>query len=71
MANVLEMVFKTAEGKSHRITLNDPKEDLTGTEIRQAMDLIVSKDTFNVGGGLVEAVSAAIISTDKTPIDIG
>ncbi len=71
MANVLEMVFKTAEGKSHRITLNDPKEDLTGTEVRQAMDLIVSKDTFNVGGGLVEAVSAAIISTDKTPIDIG
>lgn len=71
MTNVLEMVFKTAEGKSHRITLNDPKEDLTGTEVRQAMDLIVSKDTFNVGGGLVEAVSAAIISTDKTPIDIG
>ncbi|HHW69902.1 MAG TPA: DUF2922 domain-containing protein [Clostridiales bacterium] len=71
MANVLEMVFKTGEGKNYRLTLNDPKEGLTGAEVRAAMDLIVSNDTFNIEGGLVDPVSAAIISTDKVEIDIG
>lgn len=71
MKSVLEMVFKTAEDKSHRLTLNDPKEDLTGEEIKEVMDFIVDNDIFNIGGGLVEAVSSAIIVTEKTPIDIG
>jgi len=71
VANVLEMVFKTGEGKNYRLTLNDPKEGLTGAEVRAAMDLIVSNDTFNIEGGLVDPVSAAIISTDKVEIDIG
>ena len=71
MKSVLEMVFKTAEDKSHRLTLNDPKEDLTGEEVKEVMDFIVDNDIFNIGGGLVEAVSSAIIVTEKTPIDIG
>lgn len=71
MKSVLEMVFKTAEDKSHRLTLNDPKEDLTGEEVKEVMDFIVDNDIFNIGGGLVEAVSSAIIVTEKTPVDIG
>lgn len=70
MTNVLEMIFKTAEDRTYRLTLNDPKADLTGEQVRTAMDLIVSNDIFDIGGGLVEAVSAAIISTEKMPIDI-
>ena len=41
MKSVLEMVFKTAEDKSYRLTLNDPKEDLTGEEVKEVMDFIV------------------------------
>ncbi len=70
MASTLEMIFKTAEGRNHRLTLNDPKADLTGAEVKAAMDLIVSNDVFSVGGGLVEVVSAAIITTDKTPLEL-
>lgn len=71
MKSVLEMVFKTAEDKSYRLTLNDPKEDLTGEEVKEVMDFIVDNDIFNIGGGLVEAVSSAIVVTERTPIDIG
>ena len=71
MKNVLEMVFKTAENRSHKLSLDDPKDDLTGEEIRACMDLIVEDNIFNIGGGLVEAVSAAFVVTEKTEIDIG
>ena len=71
MKSVLEMVFKTAENRSHKLSLDDPKDDLTGEEIRACMDLIVEDNIFNIGGGLVEAVSAAFVVTEKTEIDIG
>ena len=71
MKNVLEMVFKTAENRSHKLSIDDPKDDLTGEEIRACMDLIVEDNIFNIGGGLVEAVSAAFVVTEKTEIDIG
>ena len=70
MKTVLEMVFKTSENRSHKLSLEDPREDLTGEEIRACMDLIVEEDIFNIGGGLVEAVSAAVVVTEKTEIDI-
>lgn len=70
MTSVLEMIFRTAEDKTYRLTLNDPKADITGEEVKTTMDLIISNDIFNIGGGLVEAVSAAVISTEKTPIEI-
>ncbi|HZJ56663.1 MAG TPA: DUF2922 domain-containing protein [Clostridia bacterium] len=64
MSKVLAMNFKTGLGRSMRITLEDPRDDLTSGEVRDAMDLIISKDIFNVEGGVAEIAGASIITTD-------
>jgi hypothetical protein len=61
---VLAMNFKTGLGRSMRITLEDPREDLTSGEVRETMELIISKDIFNVEGGVTEIAGASIITTD-------
>ena len=63
MKKVLAMNFKTGLGRSMRITLEDPREDLTSGEV-ETMELIISKDIFNVEGGVTEIAGASIITTD-------
>jgi len=68
MVQVLQMSFRTGTGREFRIALENPKTDLTPAQIQTAMDTIVSKNVFNVEGGLIEALSANIISTQTQPI---
>ncbi|NLI60468.1 MAG: DUF2922 domain-containing protein [Clostridiales bacterium] len=68
MAKVLEMNFRTGLGRNMRITLDDPRDDITPEEIEDAMNLIISKDIFNVEGDLVEIASASIITTQKEQV---
>jgi len=68
MVQVLQMTFRTGTGREFRISLENPKTDLTPVQIQTAMNAIVSKNAFNVEGGLVEALSAQIISTQTQPI---
>lgn len=68
MEQVLEMVFKTGAGKSHKITLEAPRIDLDPADVEAAMDLIISKDIFNVEGGLVAVERASIITTEEEQI---
>ncbi|MFU0800344.1 MAG: DUF2922 domain-containing protein [Xylanivirga thermophila] len=70
MARVLEMVFKTGEGKNFRLTLNEPREDITSEEIKSAMDLIKAKNIFSTPGGIGEVVEANIIVTDVQPVEL-
>lgn len=67
---VLVMVFKTGAGKSFRITLDNPKEGITPEEVTAAMNLIISKDLFDVDGGVTEASEANIITTNKEVLSI-
>jgi len=69
MEKTLEMVFKTGEGKTFRLTLDNPREDVTPTEIQDAMNTILTKNIFNVGGDLTEILEANIISTETSPVD--
>ena len=39
----LVMTFKTTDDKSVSLSIDDPREDITETEIKTAMDLVVSK----------------------------
>jgi len=66
MANKrLEMIFKNQKGKTSKLSLDNPREDITGEDIRNAMENIVSANVFNTSDGdLVEAVSARIVNTD-------
>lgn len=60
----LEMEFKNAEGKKFALTIDEPREDITGEEIRTAMDNIIAKNIFyTTGGEIVAPVGAKIITT--------
>jgi hypothetical protein len=68
MVQVLQMTFRTGTGREFRISLDNPKADLTPAQIQAAMNTIVSKNVFNVDGGLIEALSANVVSTQTQPI---
>ena len=67
----LVMTFKTTDDKSVSLSIDDPREDITETEIKTAMDLVVSKNIFAPGGSdIKESVSAKIVVTDTTAYDL-
>ncbi len=68
MAKVLAMNFKTGLGRSMRVTLEDPRDDVTSEEIRDTMNLIIEKDIFNVEGGVAEIAGASIITTQTQQV---
>lgn len=68
MKKVLAMNFKTGLGRNMRITLDDPKEDVTPEEIKDTMDLMIEKNLFNVEGGIAEIGSASIVTTQTQEV---
>ncbi|MGI6570154.1 MAG: DUF2922 domain-containing protein [Caldicoprobacterales bacterium] len=68
METMLEMLFRTGAGRRFRLTLDDPKPDLTPAEIEAAMNLVIEKSLFAVDGNIVEIESANIITTQTQPI---
>ena len=54
----LIMTFKSSDDKKVSISVDNPREDLTENEIKEAMDTIIDKNIFSPNGGsLVSAVS--------------
>ena len=67
----LVMTFKTTDDKSVSLSIDNPREDITETEIKTAMELVVSKNIFAPGGeDIASAVSAKVVVTDTTPYDL-
>ena len=67
----LIMTFKSQGDKAINLTIDDPKDDLTESEIIDAMNLIIEKNIFapyNVD--LKEAVKAKVVQTDTTEFDL-
>ncbi|MDU4935657.1 MAG: DUF2922 domain-containing protein [Peptostreptococcaceae bacterium] len=67
----LIMTFKSQGDKAVNLTIDDPKEDLTESEIINAMNLIIEKNIFapdNVD--FKEAVKAKVVQTDTTEFDL-
>lgn len=67
----LIMTFKSQGDKAVNLTIDDPKEDLTESEIINVMNLIIEKNIFapdNVD--LKEAVKAKVVQTDTTEFDL-
>lgn len=50
-SKVLRLTFENAGGSAFSITLPEPREDLTTTEIEAAMDLIIDRNIFSTSGG--------------------
>ena len=67
----LLMTFKTTDDKKISLSVDDPREDVLESEIKSAMDLVVSKNIFAPGGSdIAEAISAKVVVTDTTPYDL-
>ena len=68
-SSVLRMVFRNAEDKNVTITLDNPRPDVTGTEIEAVMDLIIARNVITSSGGdLVAKQDIRII--DSTTNDL-
>ena len=67
----LLMTFKTDEDKNVSISVEDPKPNLTESEILEAMNLIIEKDVFMPNGeALVEKVGAKVVETETQEYEL-
>lgn len=67
----LLMTFKTTDNKKVSLSVDNPREDITESEIKDAMDLVVSKNIFAPNGAdIISAVEAKVVVTDTTSYDL-
>ena len=67
----LVMTFLTDEDKKVSLSIEDPKGNVSETEIKTCMDLIIARDVFAPNGeALVKAVEAKVVVTDTTAYDL-
>ena len=67
----LLMYFKTTGDKNVSISVDNPREDLTETEVKATMTLILSSNIFLPNGEeLASLVEAKIVETDTTSYDL-
>ena len=67
----LVMTLKTTDDKKVSLSVDNPREDITESEIKDAMDLVVSKNIFAPNGAdIVSAVEAKVVVTDTTAYDL-
>lgn len=55
-SKVARLSFTTAGGQAFTITIPNPREDLTQTEVMAVMDTIVSSNIFFTSGGALTGV---------------
>ena len=55
----LIMSFLTSDDKKVSLSVDNPREDITETEIKSAMDLVVEKNIFAPNGGNIVATVEA------------
>ncbi|MTI65556.1 MAG: DUF2922 domain-containing protein [Firmicutes bacterium] len=65
MASKLEMIFKNQTDSKARITIDQPRSDLTQLEVETAMNDIIAKNVFNSNGGDFVAISGARVVTTQ------
>ena len=67
----LVMTFKTDGDRKVSLVVDDPRENISESEIKAAMDLVIAKNIFAPNGDdIVQAVDAKIVVTDTTPYDL-
>ena len=67
MTQVLELIFELADGKSLTLSVGSPKPNVTEAEINQAMQAIITSDSFvRNGQAIVAKKSARIVERNVT-----
>ncbi|QFF99102.1 DUF2922 domain-containing protein [Psychrobacillus glaciei] len=69
MAKSLQLQFETTTGKRLMVTVDDPKDSLTNTEIEVGMEAIIASNVFHVEGIPLSIVkSARVVERNVTQI---
>lgn len=69
MAKLLEMVFRNTSGKEVTLSLADPKDTLTDSQVKPVMQSMVDKGLFtSKSGDLVQIVEARLRSRDSVKL---
>ena len=59
----LQMIFWNVNNGRVTVSIAEPKDDVTGQEVQNAMEEIISQNIINTtGGDLVEVVGARVIT---------
>ena len=67
----LLMTFMTQFGRKVSLFVTDPREDITESEIKAVMDLIIEKNIFAPSGeDIVTAKDAKVVQTETTEFDL-
>lgn len=69
MAKTLQLNFVTAAGKQTSLTVDEPRADLSPTEVEAAMQEIINSGVFQVDGSPLETVKGARI-VERTVTDL-
>lgn len=71
MAKTLELKFNLANGKTMNLNVNNPKENLTPSEITNAMQTIIDQNVFHQNNSeLVSINQARIVERNVTEIQL-
>lgn len=70
MAKSLVLAFRTKDSKICNIRINDPKADLTRTQIEAVMNELIGKNVFQTGTGaaLASIDSVYTVVTNKNEV---
>ncbi|TQR19474.1 DUF2922 domain-containing protein [Psychrobacillus vulpis] len=69
MAKSLQLLFETVDGKRLMLSVDDPKDSLTNTEIEAGMESIIASNVFYVEGTPISIVkSAQVVDRNVTHI---
>ncbi|WIW70720.1 DUF2922 domain-containing protein [Anaerosinus gibii] len=69
MAKTLEMVFKTEADKELSISLAEPRDNLTRSEVESVMNQLIAKNAIaSTNGKLAAVADVKIRTTDKTSL---
>ncbi len=67
MENVLELYFLTEEGKTAKLSIDNPKMPIDQEAVRQAMDSIIESKVFLTKTGFYASKEEArLVETTKT-----
>lgn len=67
----LQMIFKNLEDRRVTLSVDNPRNDLTGEEVRNTMDNIIETNVFDSNGGdITTTVRARIVRTTIEEIEI-
>lgn len=71
MAKVLELLFVNQEGKTAKISIDNPKEPIDLVQVKAAMSAIISANVFTTnGGGFVSSKGARLVEQNISEYEV-